>query len=208
MTKISITRAFSLKKTLEERYSKEIAASKLIGVKIGKKMAGEYISYTPEDFEKQAVEKFQSIKDLAKRLVEVRTKIDRSNFITEVEIGGTKMTVLEAIRKKDEIEKKEELLSYLRSQLRKQRQHFETAIDKNKSRVEKIVSEQTAAGSKDKDLEEIAIKNIEALYAVSFVDPIGIEKEIETLEKEVEEFKSEVDYVLSESNSTTFIDLD
>ena len=208
MTKISITRAFSLKKTLVERFNKELANSKLIGVAVGKKMSDTYVSYAPEDFEKQAVESFQSITDIAKILVEIRTKIDQSNFVTKVKIGGVEMTVLEAIRKKDEIAKKAALVVNLRGQLRVQRSLFERAIANNNSRVERIVSEQTASGVKDKNLEETVRENIDALYAVSFVDPLKLEEKIKELEKEVEDFTSEVDFALSESNSTTYIEID
>ena len=55
-------------------------------------------------------------------------------------------------------------------------------------------------------LEKKAKESIESLYKVSFVDPIMIEEEIEKLDKEISDFKTEVDYVLSESNSTTFIE--
>ncbi len=39
------------------------------------------------------------------------------------------------------------------------------------------------------------------------IDPAGIEDYIKKLEKDIIDFKNEVDYVLSESNATTFIEV-
>lgn len=206
MAKISITRALSELNTLKDRYEKEVDGSKLIGVQVGAKMTAPYLQYKPEDFEKQATEKYQSIKDLSKRIIDIKTKIDISNFSTKVTVGGIEMTVLEAIRMKDQVSLKEDLLANLKQQLRKQRALLETSELENKNRIEKIVADQTSAGSKDPDIEKKAKESIESLYKVSFVDPIKLEEEIEKLDKEISDFKTEVDYVLSESNSTTFIE--
>ena len=206
--KISITRALSSLKTSKDRYDKLVAESRLIGVKTGGKMAGPYVSYTPEDFEKQARETYQAIIDLGKQIITLKTKIDLSNYVTKVRIGDKEMTVLEAIRMKDQVSMQETLLCELKSQLARQRKIYENTEVQNQARVEKIVSEQTAAGSKDKDLEEEAINKIGNLYKVAWVDPIGAESVIEKLEKEISDFKSEVDFVLSESNSTNFIEID
>ena len=82
--KISITRGLSELKVLKNRYEREIRDAKLIGVSVAGKMVSPYTSYKPEDFEAQAKSGFQSLMDLEKRIIEIKTKIDQSNFITNL----------------------------------------------------------------------------------------------------------------------------
>jgi hypothetical protein len=207
--KYTITRALAEVKTLKSRYEKEVDSSKLIGVQVGKKMRDPYVSYQSADFEKQAKEQNQSINDLYKRIIDIKVKIDQSNFSTRVTIAGKEYTVLEAIEMKSlGIPLRKARLQNLKSQMRKARSSFDSAVEENKRRIEKTVQDQTAAGSKDKDLEETVVKSIESIYAVSFVDPIKLQELIDSEEKAISDFENEVDYVLSESNSTTYIEVE
>ena len=74
------------------------------------------------------------------------------------------------------------------------------------------MSENTAASGNgvskvDPDLEKRAVEQVESLYGVKFVDPLSLETLVKQLETEVEDFKNNVDFALSESNSTTFIEI-
>ena len=205
--KISITRGLSELKVLKNRYEREIRDAKLIGVSVGKKMVSPYTSYKPEDFENQAKAGFQSLMDLEKRIIEIKTKIDQSNFITKVKVAGQEMTVLEAIEMKNLVDLKEQRLLLLKQQLKSARNSFEEAEKKNRERVEKNVADQTAAGTKDANLEAEVKESIDRLYPLALIDPIKVEDEIKKEEKFLEDFKGEVDFVLSESNSLTYIEI-
>ena len=206
--KISITRGLSELKVLKNRYDREIREAKLIGVSVAGKMVSPYTSYAPKDFEEQAKSGFQSLTDLEKRIIQIKTKIDQSNFITKVKIADREMTVLEAIEMKNFIDLKEQRLLLLKQQLKSARNSFEEAEKKNRERIEKNVADQTAAGTKDATLEAKIKASIESLYPVALVDPIKVDEEIKKEEKFLEEFKKEVDFVLSESNSLTYIEID
>ena len=206
--KISITRGLSELKVLKNRYEREIRDAKLIGVSVANKMVSPYTSYKPEDFENQAKAGFQSLIDLEKRIIEIKTKIDQSNFETKVKIAGKEMTVLEAIEMKNFVDLKEQRLLLLKQQLRSARSSYEEAEKKNRERIEKNVADQTAAGTKDAELEAKVKASIEGLYPVALVDPIKVEDKIKEEEKFLEDFKGEVDFVLSESNSLTYIEID
>ena len=206
--KISITRGLSELKVLKNRYEREIRDAKLIGVSVAGKMVSPYTSYKPEDFENQAKAGFQSLIDLEKRIIEIKTKIDQSNFITKVKVAGQEMTVLEAIEMKNLVDLKEQRLSLLKQQLRSARNSYEEAEKKNRERIEKNVSEQTASGNKDATLEAKIKESIESLYPLVMIDPIKVEDEIKKEEKFLEDFKNEIDFVLSESNSLTYIEID
>lgn len=205
--KISITRGLSELKVLKNRYEREIRDAKLIGIRIGKKMSSPYTSYKPEDFEDQAKAGFQSLVDLEKRIIEIKTKIDQSNFVTKVKVAGKEMTVLEAIEMKNLVDLKETRLLLLKQQLKNARSSFEEAEKKNRERIEKNVADQTAAGTKDAELEAKVKEAVENMYPLALVDPIGLENEIKKEEKFLEDFKGEVDFVLSESNSITYIEI-
>ena len=106
------------------------------------------------------------------------------------------------------LELKKDRLSELKRQMMKARTTYDDALDENKRRIEKMVSEQTAAGSKDAELEKKAVDSIEAIYKVDFVDPIELQKKIDELEEDITSFENEVNYALSESNSTTYIEVE
>jgi predicted polyphosphate/ATP-dependent NAD kinase len=205
--KISITRALAELKTLRSRYESEVSDLDVIGVSVGKKMLAPYTQYTPEEFGKVVSSKYQSLIDIEKRIVLIKTKIDQSNFQTKVKIGETEMTVLEAIEMKNFIELKKDRLERLKSGLKVARKNYEVAIQKNVDRIEKNVSDQTSAGNKDKELEATIKESIEKLYPVSYIDPLAVEKKIEEEEKFISSFETEVDFVLSESNSLNYIEI-
>jgi hypothetical protein len=206
--KISITRGLSELKVLKNRYEREIRDIKLIGVSVANKMTQPYSSYTPSDFENQAKAGFQSLTDLEKRIVQIKTKIDQSNFVTKVKVAGEEMTVLEAIELKNFVDLKETKLLTLKLQLRKAKDSYEEAERKNRERIEKNVADQTAAGTKDAALEAKIKESIENMYPIVMIDPIKLEEEVKKEEKFLEDFKNEIDFVLSESNSTTYIEID
>lgn len=205
--KISITRGLSELKVLKNRYEREIREAKLIGVSVANKMVSPYTSYKPSDFEAQAKSGFQSLVDLEKRIIEIKTKIDQSNFVTKVKVAGEEMTVLEAIEMKNLVDLKEQRLLLLKQQLKSARSSFEEAEKKNRERIDKNVADQTAAGTKDAELEAKVKASIESLYPIALIDPIKVEDEIKKEEKFLEDFKNEIDFVLSESNSLTYIEI-
>lgn len=210
--KMTITRALSELKVLRSRYTNSLLELKPIAVKHGSKLRAPYSSYKADDFEAQALRSLQSTEALQARLLEIKTKIDISNSKTIIEICGRKMTIQEALVMKSMIDLKEQLLENLKSYQYNARREYEKALDENQKRVDKMVSETTASmgnspAKPDPDTEKKALESVESLYKVEFVDPGKLGDRIENLKKEIEDFKSNIDYALSESNSTTFIDI-
>lgn len=205
--KYTITRALSELKTLKARYEREVSDAKLVGVSVTKKMTSPYTSYTPEEFTKQAKSQWQSLCDIEKRILVIKKNIAKSNYETKVKIGDQEMTVLEAIELKDLISLKESRLVTLKRQLKIAREKYEEAEENNREKIDKNLADQTAAGNKDKDLEARIKDSIDKLYPVEMIDPIKAEEAIKELENYIEKFKGEVDFVLSESNSLTYIEV-
>lgn len=211
--KYTITRALAELKTLKNRYNKEVYNLHLVAVKHGKNLRTPYSQYKPEDFEAQAKSEYQSICDLERRITEIKNKIDESNFTTKVTIGDKEMTIIEVLNYKNNIlSLKETRLFTLKDLKKKALFDYDKAISENKAKVENFVSgknSNTANASKSAmELEGETVEAIEKVWAVELIDPLEIDKEIESLENEIETFKHNIDFVLSESNSITTIEVD
>jgi len=207
--KYSITRALAELKLLKDRINKEIFSASMIAVKHGKKLRSPYTSFKEEDFVATAKSQYQSVIALMNRLDLIKIAIDRSNFETKVKIGSKEMTVLEALVEKGNITFKKSLLNYMKQQQSGARREVELATKENKTKVENIVHDQLTSKdvSKKEDVEKEAVEGIEKLYEIKLIDPLALEDKIKELETEIEEFEKNVDFVLSESNSTTFIEI-
>ena len=210
MAKISITRALSELKTEKKRLEKKIREFRPIAVQRGASLVGCYRGSKVDDFVDSAKESNQSINDLLTRIEKVKAAIEESNSTTKVMIAGKEYTVREAINMKSLIGYKKTLLQVMKEEFIKASEDFEDAEETNKKRVEKLVQDASASGSGKLDpaIEENALKSVESLYSIKVVDPIGLDKLIPALEKEIEDFETNVDFVLSESNSKTAIEVD
>ena len=207
--KYSITRALAELKLLKNRYNKEVQRLSLIAVKRGMKIRPPYTSFKEEDFIKTAESQYQSIIALRRRMDEIKLAIDKSNFETTVKIGDKEMTVLEALVKKSNIISDVDLLGCMKTQLRIAKAEFEKSMNENSAKVESIVHDQLTNKdvAKKSDVEKEACETVDKLYEVKMIDPLTLEDKIKELEKEIDEFQKNVDFVLSESNSRTYIEI-
>lgn len=199
----TITRALSELKTLKARYQKELREVQLIAVKHGKNLRSPYSSQKPEDFSKDSIAQLQSIEALEKRIIEIKTKIDQTNAITQVKIGSRTMTIQEALVEKSFLELKKQRLHQYKSQLANAQREYEMAIEENKRRVEKLTQDKAA----DKSTEEEVSKSIEIAYPIEMIDATKLSERIKSLETKIEDFECNVDFALSEINSITKIEI-
>lgn len=207
--KYTITRALSELKTLKARYSSEVRKLNLIAVKHGSKLRSPNNSMKPEDFADKAKEQWQKVTALEDRIHQIKVKVEKSNAVTMVKIGDKEMTVEEALIMKNNIIFKEERLNFMKSLQTKAQREYDNAEEENRRRIDEQVKNMTTAGaSKDPEVEKKVLESMEKLYEVTFVDPISLSDKIQALEKEIQDFNTNVDFALSESNSTTFIDVD
>ena len=82
-------------------------------------------------------------------------------------------------------------------------------MNENSAKVESIVHDQLTNKdvTKKADVEKEACETVDKLYEVKMIDPLTLEDKIKELEKEIDEFQKNVDFVLSESNSRTYIEI-
>jgi hypothetical protein len=207
--KYTITRALAELTTLKDKHQKEVNKMNLIAVKQGAKIRKPNSSYSEKSFIEQANQSYQSVLDIERRILSIKNQIDASNFITKVKIGDTEMTVQEALNMKRLIELKQNRLYFLKSMKQRAQMDFDAGNEENRRRIEKMSQDQMSNGSsKAGDAEKEIVESVEKIYKMDFIDPVNLSDEIEKLENEIAEFNNNIDYVLSESNSTTYIEVE
>lgn len=205
--KMSIHRALAELKTLDKRIKRETQGT-FVTMQVGNEPPRSYKS--TEEFNKEAEASFFSVKDLIKRRNQIKKKIVASNASTKVKIGNEEMTVAEAIDRKDTgIAYDKQLLDSLRHQLNRVEREIEAERQTMEIRLDKRID--ADLGSKDRKDNAAEVESITESflkrYKPNMVDPISIKKVIKEMTESIEDFEKEVDFVLSESNTTTFIEI-
>ncbi|MEK4486304.1 hypothetical protein MHH81_12045 [Psychrobacillus sp. FSL H8-0484] len=201
---ISITRALRELKTLDARILKKINETTFAASKKPKENIPGF--KTVDEFENKAKENLQSIKDLIDRRKQIKKAIVESNAKTTVEVSGVKMTVADAIERKNFIEIEKTLLGkmnsdYGRSQVRVE-QNNELAQDRLDTQLNNMIS-------KDGKTDLTAVEGYKKLFWESeetkLIDPISVKEVATKMSLDIETFEDDVDVALSEINARTFI---
>ena len=209
MIKMSIHRGLSELKMLDKRIERNIKEGKFVG---SKKRSAENVNNTTlskEIFIESIKGEYKSIQALINRRTEIKRLIVLSNAKTIVTVGDKEYTVAEAIENKKIIENKKELLKALIAQYNSNMAN----VNRKNEDVEVNLNEQiqimlgSDKQSKSSGLEGF-INQYKEQNEWELVDGLGIEKEIKKLQSDIEEFENNIDFVLSESNATTFIEVE
>jgi hypothetical protein len=202
--KMSITRALAELKLLDKKIEDKIA--KLV-VATG---------YVPNEaalhgdaLVKDEQAKLAQVTGLISRRKTLKDAIVASNASTVIEVGGVKMTVAAAIERKTSISLDKKLENRLRTAF----YTVKAKVDQHNDQV-KIKADQQATAvlgaqsTKDKGEEYTSVvkayadRNSGKVYSLP-----DVEKLIESLQESIDNFESEVDFILSESNTRTEIDV-
>lgn len=162
-----------------------------------------------EDFKKDIVSNFDSITSLFSNRNRIKDAIINSNATTKVNVGGIEMTVAQAIERKNSILAKERFLSILKN-------HYTGAVnfvnqenERLQSKLEQYLS--VVLGEKDKRNADDVKLHTDAFNKTNeaiLIDPKNIKSHIDKLENEIRDFRTNVDYVLSESNAVTILEIE
>ncbi len=206
-TKMTIHRALTELKLIDAKIEKQISEVVPSGISQKGKLISGHI--TKEDFEKNAKSKYDSVNDLIKRRLDIKSAIVKANGATEVEINKKKMMIADAINFKAIIGFKKQLVDALKArhnhsiaQLNKSNEVVENNMQ---SILEATFGKESVKAGKD-DMESVRKPYMEANEFHLF-DPLKAQERIEEIEKEVGEFEAEVDAVLSEINAVTIIEI-
>ena len=195
--KITITRALTELKTLDKRIQKNIDSGVFVS------FHGKF--HQPNPRSKLAVADLQSIHDLLERRKKLKSLIVMSNATTKVVICEKEMTVAEAIETKSSIKHYDNLLNRLKAQYAEANRKVENLNERVRSDLERKTK---LSGENELKMDLIKFsKDYMAMHGIVLFDPVNIARKIKELEDYITQFKAEVDFVLTEKNSTTFIEL-
>lgn len=206
--KITVTRALAELKLLDSKINDSIRKAVFIDTFQNRIDRCNSTGKTKLEFESDLKAEYQSITDLIKRRIEVKAQIIKSNAETMVKIGENQYSVAEAIDRKTNIEYEKTLLNAMKKDFNRVNDILiqnQATLDEN---LEKMLMQSLGADRKKnkEDYDNIAKPFIEA-NALNKIDPLSIEKTINKLEDKINTFLTEVDFVLSESNAKTKIEL-
>jgi hypothetical protein len=159
-----------------------------------------------EKHKKETESQFQSVQDLIKRRDAIKRAIILSNASTKVKIGAWEGTVAEAIEYKASISIRREFLDSMKNSFQKKRLEYEAHKEHVDTRLERLLQSELGKDVKTNPETITALTNtFRDNNKVEFVDPLDLATKVSALEEELDSFETNVDWVLSESNGKTMI---
>lgn len=211
MIQISVTRGLVQLKRLEEKIQRDIRMISEF-VTVNKVQENNVLNgtMTKKQYNEYVQTKWQSLMDKISLRQEIKDEIVKSNANTVVTIAGKKYTIAQAIEKKNNIEKFEKPISaMLNGAYAKALNSVEMKNDEVVENAEKNFfgrGEERRKNESNKDLLEAMEIYINS-RKFEIIDPLNIKKLKEEFENGILDFIAEVDQVLTESNSTTMIQI-
>lgn len=211
MIQISVTRGLVQLKRLEEKIQRDIRIiSEFVTVNKVQEKNVLNGTMTKKQYNEYVQTKWQSLMDKISLRQEIKDEIVKSNANTVVTIAGKKYTIAQAIEKKNNIEKFEKPISaMLNGAYAKALNSVEMKNDEVVENAEKNFfgrGEERRKNESNKDLLDAMEIYINS-RKFEIIDPLNIKKLKEEFENGILDFIAEVDQVLTESNSTTMIQI-
>jgi hypothetical protein len=164
---------------------------------------------TKEQIESAITASFQQVEALIARRDAIKRAIIVSNGSTKVNISGTEMTVAEAIERKGSIGYTQHFINTLVA-------HYNqatNAVNQQNTRVEADIEKRVMAaygndkGKVNEDQYNLIAQAVKGESEAKLLDPVKIADKIKELQTKFSDFVTEVDFVLSESNARTEIEI-
>lgn len=203
MTKMTVTEGLAELKTLDKRIEKRTHQTSFISYKLN----GNLHSRSSAE---EIASGHDSLMALIKRRRAIKAKVTASNALTQVSIAGQKMTVAEAIERKNSVDLERSVLDRMTSQynmvMRKQ-ENFEESIDREiEAKVSDILGNQKRVDPSDNTYKLIS-DQIRGSKTFEVVDPLKVKEAINKMSDHIDDFENNVDTALTISNSTTYIEV-
>lgn len=207
---MSITRALVELKRFDERTTRAIQEGLYVAIEVGRGDKSR-IQGTTENRVQVGTKiqgSFDKVNDLIAQRAKIKSAIVKSNATTEVEVLGRKMTVAEAIEFKSQLPLMQSFQMNVSAQLTQARNTVERQNAVLNEQIEKAAT--AAVGDKTKVdtqlFESIANPRKDAAESKLF-DPANAQVQLDKLAETISAIKSEIDFVLSESNARTVIEV-
>ncbi len=211
MPKISVTRALTEIKTLDEQINVAIANTKLVYTTKGEgaQLVVNGTTQQPEALKEAVSSAFQSLKDKIARRTALKALVAASNQKTLVNINGIEMTVATAIDMKNAMPYHTNLYNQVRNQYGRAVIEVEQANARLDSQIETAV-QQAYGNDKGKvtpeQYEAVAAPR-KAQHKAAVLTAFDVDKWLAEQQDKINDFMMEVDFVLSESNARTEIEI-
>jgi hypothetical protein len=161
-----------------------------------------------EQLTRDAQADYQSFMALVERRDRIKKAVVQSNATTRVTVGSWEGTMAEAIEHKSSIGYKKMLLGAMKKELGGTRDRLKAAEKEVQERLDRLLQSELG---KDVRTNPETIQSITVSFRennkVELVDPLGLAAKVKALEQEVEEFETNVDWVLSEANGRTMVEV-
>jgi predicted nuclease with TOPRIM domain len=202
MSSMSITQALAELKLLRKRLD-----SGLYGVE-WVKVSTKTQPVNTEKFMTAAKGSLQSYTDLYDRYVALKTAIVRANADTRVKVGSWEGSIADAIECKRSIDLKKRLLDTMREQLVDVRAQYDQEQARLTERLERLLVSELGKDVRTNPETITALSTtFRANNPIEFIDPLDLANRVKVLEQEIDSFETNIDWVLSEANGRTMINL-
>ena len=201
---LSLTRLLSEIKTTEERIMK---LPVIVGVAANSidRVAEENESV--EEFKKTSQSRFDTWMSLSERLVKLRAARNKANATTYVTVCGKSVTMDEAIVMKSLLNLQKQALEGFKKQIGMVENFVTRADNEVKVAVDKAVAQSIASQTLTEDQSKLFNDMYKKSLGKSMVIGESVKAGIKKLEDHITSFSAEIDYVLSEANSTTKVEI-
>lgn len=201
--RMSVTQALPELKLLEKRIDKVTET-----INSWCKVSHNGAPLDKDKHKKETDAQLQSFMDLTKRRDTIKRAIILSNAVTKVKVASWEGTVAEAIEYKSSIRIKRTLLENMKNCLQSKRSEYEQMKGQVDGRLERLLQSELGKDVKTNPETITALTNsFRENNKVELVDPLDLATRVATLEDELDAFETNVDWVLSESNGKTVIEV-
>ena len=211
MQQMSITRALVELKRFDERIAQAVSQATFVAVKVGRNDKTRILNTNDkEDAVKAKIQgSFDKVNSLFVNRAALKAAIVKSNATVLVKVLDKEMTVAEAIELKSQIPLMSTYSYTMSTQATAARNLVEKANALLNDQIEKAAT--AAVGDKTK-VDEAVFLSIanprKDMGEHAVFDPSNIQDQLDKLNERISVLKSEIDFVLSESNARTTIQVD
>lgn len=210
--KMSVTRALAEIKRLDDRIQRAVTQGEYVAVLVGKNQQAKMHSgnRSPDQVKAEIQGSFDQVQQLMSNREKLKSAVVMSNATTKVQLSNRELTVAEAIELKRSVVNKETFLNNLRlkyTQANALVDKLNTQLD-NSIQAALLTVYGNEKGRVDQTMVEAIAKPRRDREEATLFDPCDILKKIRLLEDEVSEINTELDFILSESNAKTEIEVE
>ena len=204
MSKISLTRVLSEIKTLTEHVNNfPIIAD--VSVNKTSKVIAENCHILHFNLLSQS--RYDAWTAQIERLMLLKSARNKANTSEIVTVNGKQMTMDEAISRKAMLEVQKSALNRFKSQLAVAQKEVTKADADVQASVDKAVTAAVTSNALTEEQVAVFKKMYEASLGKTVAVGTNIKTALENLEKYIKEFSDEIDYVLSEANANTYVEV-